>query len=449
MSNRPTLLLVTASSPSIRRVRRSRVLNFQQITMPYLAAFVPPHWKVIHIDEEVSPVDVNLSADLVGITFHTPSAFHAYAIAARFRERGIPVVLGGPHVTLMPDEAEAHADVIFVGEAEPHWRQFLKDFELGRHKRRYSSQIPPALDAAPMARKELYHRRDLTGGRLFATRGCPHGCDFCAVAVMYKRKVRKRPVAAVASEYASFPGKVIIFWDDNLASDREYAKALFRSIAPYRKWWSSQVSIQAGKDAEFLELAAKSGCKQLFIGLESISQSSMDGSRKAFNRVEDYARVIDRIHEHGIAVQAGIVFGFDGDTATIFRETLDFLETTGVQNATFNILTPYPGTPLYRRLETEGRILTRDWSKYNGREDVVFQPLQMGPETLLEGYRYANRRFYSAASMYRRLSLSPVGLWWALPLNLTYGMALRFCRHGETAAPRKLRIADQKLKFSA
>ena len=158
------------------------VLNFQQITMPYLAAFVSPDWTVVHIDEEVSPVDPTIAADLVGITFHTPSAFHAYDLAAQFRKRGIPVALGGPHVTLIPDEAQAHADVILLEEAESHWPEFLKDFEIGRHIRRYCSTIPPALNTAPMARKELYHRRDLTGGRLFATRGCPYGCDFCTLA---------------------------------------------------------------------------------------------------------------------------------------------------------------------------------------------------------------------------------------------------------------------------
>jgi radical SAM superfamily enzyme YgiQ (UPF0313 family) len=199
---------------------------------------------------------------------------------------------------------------------------------------------------------------------------------------------------------------------------------LFRAIAPYKKWWSSQVSIQAGGDEAFLEWAARSGCKQLFIGPESISQASMNAVHKGFNRVDDYVRVIERVHAYGIAVQAGIVFGFDHDTEAVFEQTLDLLEATGVQNATFNILTPYPGTPLFDRLEAEGRILTHDWSKYNGRADVVFEPRQMSRETLLEGYRYANRRFYSGKSIYRRLSQSSVGWWWTLPLNTAYAMAL-------------------------
>jgi radical SAM superfamily enzyme YgiQ (UPF0313 family) len=421
------LLLITASSPEIQRVRQSRVLNFQQITMPYLAAYVPSHWTVRHLDEAVEAVDLEESADLVAITFHTPSAPHAYEIAARFRQRGITTALGGPHVTLMPDEAQAHADVIFIGEAEQTWPLFLAEFESGNHHTRYLSG-PPPLDNAPMARHDLFHRRDHAAGVLFATRGCVHRCDFCTLAVMYQGQVRKRPVEAVAQEYASFRGKVVILWDDDIAGDIEYAKTLFRAIAPHRKWWSSQASVHAASDDEFLESASRSGCKQLFIGFESVSQASVDEVSKAFNRVDDYARAIGRIHAHGIAVQAGIVFGFDNDTEAVFGETLDFLEATGVQNATFNILTPFPGTRLYERLEAEGRILTKDWSKYNGRADVVFQPRQMSPETLLAGYRYANRRFYSWRSAYKRLSRSPVQLSWTLPLNLAYGLALRYHR---------------------
>jgi radical SAM superfamily enzyme YgiQ (UPF0313 family) len=242
---------------------------------------------------------------------------------------------------------------------------------------------------------------------------------------MYGHKLCKRPIAEVAAEYASFKGKVIIFWDDNIAGDREYAKELFRAIAPYRKWWSSQASIHAGRDDEFLEAAAHSGCKQLFLGLESISQQNMVDVNKRFNRVEEYFQIIEHIHSHGIAVQVGIVFGFDNDTPEIFKDTIDFLERTGVQNATFNILTPFPGTPMFRRMEAEGRILTRDWRKYNSRDHVVYQPKRMSAAELLAGFRYANERFYSLPSIARRLSRSSVQLWWTLPLNLAYGYRWR------------------------
>jgi radical SAM superfamily enzyme YgiQ (UPF0313 family) len=237
---------------------------------------------------------------------------------------------------------------------------------------------------------------------------------------MYRHKLRKRPVAEVAAEYASFKGKVIIFWDDNIAGDLGYAKELFCAIAPYRKWWSSQASIHAGRDDEFLEAAARSGCKQLFLGLESISQQSMAEVNKNFNRAEEYFDIINRIHSYGIAVQAGFVFGFDHDTPQIFKATLDFLEKAGVQNATFNILTPFPGTPLFQRMDAEGRILTRDWRKYNSRDAVVYQPKQMSEEELLTGFRYANERFYSIVGIAKRLSRSSVQLWWTLPLNLAY-----------------------------
>jgi len=388
--------------------------------MPYLAARVPPGWEVSHVDEEAEEIDWNDRPDVVGITFHTPSAYHAYDLASRFRSRGACVVMGGPHVTLMPEEARRHADVIFVGEAEGLWEKFLDGFPTGMYRRVYRQDRPVLLEGTPMARKALYHRSDFTSGVLFATRGCPHRCDFCSIIAMYGHGFRKRPIAEVAAEYGSFSGKIIIFWDDNIAADREYAKALFRSIAPYRKWWSSQASVHAARDEEFLDEAAKSGCKQLFVGLESISQSSMKEVSKGFNRVEDYVRIVERIHAHGIAVQAGIVFGFDNDTPAIFKDTLDFLEQAGVQNATFNILTPYPGTPLFKRLDAQGRIRTRDWSKFNGRSEVVFRPKQMSADDLLAGFQYANQRFYSLSSVAKRMWRSPVQLWWTLPLNLAY-----------------------------
>ncbi|MGD0232787.1 MAG: radical SAM protein [Syntrophorhabdales bacterium] len=389
--------------------------------MPYLAARVPPSWGAIHVDEEVEEIDWNTDADVVGITFHTPSAFHAYDIATRFRSIGKCVVMGGPHVTLLPEEASQYADAIFIGEAEGVWEEFLNSFEAGSYLRVYQQTGLPSLEDIPMARKELFHRHDHTNGVLFATRGCPGQCEFCTIAVMYRHKLRKRPIAEVAAEYASFKGKVIIFWDDNIAGDMEYAKGLFRTIAPYGKWWSSQASIHAGRDEEFLEAAAQSGCKQLFLGLESISQQSMAEVKKGFNQVDEYSQVIERIHSHGIAVQAGIVFGFDHDTPEIFKDTIDFLEKAGVQNATFNILTPFPGTPLFRKMEAEGRILTRDWRKYNGRDEVVYQPKRISAAELLAGFRYANERFYSLPSIAKRLSRSSAQSGWALPLNLAYG----------------------------
>ena len=430
----PKLLLITASSAAIRQARRSRFLNFQQITMPYLAARVPAHWQVTHVDEEAEAIDWSANPDLVGITFHTPSAAHAYGLAARFRARGACVAMGGPHVTLLPDEASQHADVVFIGEAEGLWEEFLEGFAAGAYRRVYRQTGTPSLEGAPMAVPSLYHRKDFTSGRLFATRGCPNHCDFCAIPLMYREGFRKRRIAEVAAEYASFPGKRIIFWDENIAADRQYAKELFRAIAPYGKGWSSQATIHVAADEELLAAAAASGCRQLFVGLESVVQPSMDEVHKGFNRVEDYARRIARIHAYGIAVQAGIVFGFDHDGPAVFAETVDFLEETGVENATFNILTPWPGTALFERLEAEGRILTRDWSRYNGRTDVVFQPRQMSPEELLAGFRAANRRFYSLKSIARRMRVSPTQLGWALPLNLAYHFRLRTRPHATLGA---------------
>lgn len=430
------LLLITASSPEIQTVRRSRFIGFQQCTMPYLAAFVPPDWQVEHVDEACEPIDFTKKYDLVAITFHTPSAPHAYELAGRFRAKGIPVAMGGPHVTLMPDEVQQYADVIFVGEAEYTWPRFLRDFQTGGYWNRYDCAETPNLQHVPFPRKELFHRRDHAAGILFATRGCPGHCDFCAIARMYPAGLRKRPVEEVAREFGSYPGKVMIFWDDNLSADLEYAKELFRAIAPYHKWWSSQASIAAGTDDEFLKLAAKSGCKQLFLGLESVSQASLNGAGKGENRVQRYRELIGRIHAHDIAVQAGIVFGFDEDGPDVFDETVDFMEDVGIQNATFNILTPYPGTALFQKLEQEHRILTYDWTKYNARTDVVFTPKQLGREELLHGFARANRRFYSLQSIRRRLTRSPVGLYWTLPLNLIYHrLSRRYdyerCRNGE------------------
>ena len=418
-------LLVTVSSPEIKRIRNARYIRFQQCTMPYLAAFFPGDWDVEHVDEEIEQIDYDRHYDLVGLTFHTPCCYHAYEIAKRFRAKGTVVIMGGSHVTLAPDEAVQYADSIFIGEAENTLPQFFRDFAGGTIQKRYEDSQIVDLARIPLLQKELFHRSDHTAGTMFATRGCPNSCEFCAIACMYKNKFRKRPVSEVAKDFSEFRGKVIVFWDDNLSADLAYAKELFRAIAPYKKWWTSQASTRAGEDDEFLDLAYQSGCRHLFIGFESISQLSLDESNKAFNRVEHYREIIRRIHSHRISVQAGIVFGFDHDWPDVFDKTLDFLIENGIQNATFNMLTPYPNTPLFHRLKAEGRILTEDWSKYNSRTDVVFEPKHMSAEELLNGFNHVNREFYQIRNVLRRLHHSHTGLFWTLPLNLIYSYLLK------------------------
>jgi radical SAM superfamily enzyme YgiQ (UPF0313 family) len=429
-------LLVTVSSNEIKRIRSARYIKFQQCTMPYLAAFFPNDWEVVHVDEEVASVDYGCTCDLVALTFHTPCCTHAYEIARQFRARGVTVIMGGPHVTLVPDEAQHYADSIFIGETENTLPQFFVDFERGCVKKRYEDQGDVDLRQAPLLKKEHFHRADHTAGTMFATRGCPNSCEFCTVRCMYIGRFRTRPVSEVAKDFSEFKGKVVVFWDDNISADKAYARELFRAITPYRKWWTSQASILFGEDDEFLELAYQSGCRHLFIGFESIAQMSLDEAHKSFNRVERYEEIIRRIHFHGISIQAGIVFGFDCDTPDVFDATLAFLEKNGIDQATFNMLTPYPGTPLFKRLKAEGRILTEDWAKYNSRTDVVFQPKNMTPKQLVDGFAYVNREFYRVPSMLSRLARSRVNWYWTLPLNLTYRALLTVKRLSDRRGSR-------------
>jgi Fe-S oxidoreductase len=419
-------LLITVSSDEIKKIRRARYIKFQQCTMPYLASFFPQDWHVTHIDEETRAIDYTEEYDLVGLTFHTPCARHAYEISEKFRSKGVRVIMGGPHVTLVSDEAQQHADNIFVGEAENTFPQFFIDLENGTTKTRYEDKGIVDLTNAPLLQKQHFHRADHSAGTMFATRGCPNSCEFCTIACIYKNKFRKRPIAEVAKDFSEFKGKVIVFWDDNISADMEYSKEMFKAIAPYKKWWTSQADITAGKDDEFLELAYKSGCRHLFIGFESVSQMSLNGANKGFNKVNRYKEIIRKIHSHGISIQAGIVFGFDCDTPEVFDETLTFLRENGISQATFNILTPYPGTPLFDRLKAEGRILSEDWTKYNSRTDVVFQPKNMSPEELLDGFNYVNRKFYQIENIFARLFRSRTNLFWTLPLNLIYHVLLKF-----------------------
>jgi radical SAM superfamily enzyme YgiQ (UPF0313 family) len=273
-------------------------------------------------------------------------------------------------------------------------------------------------------------RWDLIKGRRYgksvtiATRGCPHRCDYCSIPLLYgPGTTRYRPVDEVVREIATSPTRAVVFWDDNIGANPRYAKELFRALIPLKKWWTSQCTANAARDEELVQLAARSGCKALFLGLESISQESLDATNKAHNRVDDYRRVIANLHRHGVAVHLGIMFGFDEDDVGIFRRTADFLDEACVDVATVSMVVPMPGTPTFRRLNADKRILTTDWSRYDGKKHCVFEPARMSPEQLEAGTEWVARRFYSPRSIFHRLAGSQAGVWWNLPRNVGYMLA--------------------------
>ncbi len=426
------LHLITAEDPLTLQARARELIRFPQLTMPLLAGLTPSDWTVTHTDEITRAVDTRLDCDLVGITAATPGAPHAYELASAFRARGIPVVMGGPHATLLPDEVARHCDAVVVGEAEPVWHQVLSEVvEVVPRGRIYRYPTPASLDRLAFARRDLIHHGGFnkwwtTRGAMIATRGCPHKCSYCTIPVLYPEahRMRLRPVEQVVAEIQSFRDKGVVFWDDNLGAVPRYAKALFRALTPLRRWWTSQTTMASLADDEFLELAAASGCKAFFVGLESVNQDSLNDSRKAHNRVADYRALLKRCHAHGIAIQAGIIFGFEEDDRDVFARTVDCFGDLGLDNATISLLVPYPGTPAYARLEAEGRIIDRNWRHYNGKTHVVFQPARMSPDQLLAGYEWAKTQFYSLGHIARRLARSRTGLWWNIPRNLGYHFGL-------------------------
>src|SRR2546426_813329 len=265
--------LITAESGASRLVRHRRLIRFPQLTMPLLAAYTPDHWEVSHTDEIVQRVDFNQPVDLVGITANTPAAPHAYGLAREFRRRGVAVVIGGAHAPPLPPEGAQHADAVVVGEGELVWPQLLADFERGELKRTYKSGALPDLKNMPAPRRDLIKGRSYGKGVTLATRGCPFACEYCTIPQMYQRRMRYRPVGEVVAEIRGMPGRALIFWDDNIGANRAYAKELFAAIAPLKRGWTSQCTADVAFDDEFLSLAARSGCKALFLGLETISQA--------------------------------------------------------------------------------------------------------------------------------------------------------------------------------
>lgn len=419
------VLLITPENRFIRAFRRGQLNNFAQLTMPYLAGFVANPHSVMLIDEYNQEVDFDTPCDLVGITCNTPNARHVYGMAAAFRERGCKVVLGGPHVTLLPEEAERYADAVVVGEAEETWPQVLEDASRGALQRRYRAEHPPSLNALPNPRRDLVVGRRFLGETIIATRGCPHRCTYCNLRQIYFPVVRFRPVDEIAAEVKNFRSPFFAFWDDHLCMDPACALRLFEALAGVGKRWAAMVTPASTRNERLLAAAAKAGCSCLFLGLESFSSESLEEVNKSFNRVESYGECVSRVHRHGILVQVGIVFGFDGDDATTFEKTFEEAQRIGLDGATVSILTPFPESPLFERLEREKRLLTRDWSYFNGKTAVAFEPARMTPETLWNGYMWFRRRFFSRRAIFERARRAGVRPLESMVLNWGYRRTLK------------------------
>jgi len=418
------ITLISPKGPLYRRrggiFRQS--LRYMPLTLPTLAALVPEelHARVTCIDEGIQDVDPDLDTDLVGMTVITGTATRAYELARRFRDRGIPVVLGGPHVTLVPDDAQPHADSIVVGYAEDEWPRLLRDFARGRMLPRYTQS--PSLDLAgrPVAdRGVLPRRRYLTSDVFEATRGCVHNCDFCVVPSAWGRRPLQRPVGEVVNEIRRQGARRAIFLDLNLIADKAYARRLFEALIPLRLQWYGLATTLLCDDLPLLDLAARSGCRGLLMGLESISPSNLSRSGKAFNDPERYPEVVRRLHERKIALQGCFVFGLDDDTPEVFMETARFAVEAAIDLPRFAIVTPFPGTALYRRLEAEKRILTREWERYDGQH-VVFQPARMSVDELQRGTEAAWKYAYRWRNIASRLAASPAPRATTLMANWAY-----------------------------
>jgi len=397
------MLIAPTWEEAHRRKMKGKAFRFPQLALPVIAALTPDEWEVSIVDENVDDVDFEADVDLVGITTMTATAPRAYTIADRFRARGVKVVMGGMHVSALPQEALQHADAVVVGEAEGCWHRVLEDFKRGQMKGIYRSEQLPDMAGQPLPRRDLLNKKAyILTSVLQVARGCPFGCSFCAVSYFFGRRYRMRPVREVIAEIRSMEAKFVGFLDDNIVGDRRYAKELFQALIPERIIWVGQASSTIARDDELLRLAEKSGCKGLFIGFESLSEESLEEVGKGFNRVQEYREVIQKLHDHGIAVEGAFIFGFDHDDPGVFERTLEFAKKSKLDLAQFGILTPLPGTPLRARLEREGRIISNDWSRYNIGH-AVFRPKQMTPEQLEEGMQWAWREFYSFPSIFLRL----------------------------------------------
>ena len=400
-------------------------MSYPALTLPTLAALVPERLNahVRIVDEGVEPLPALDEVDLLGITCVTPSAPRAYEIADQARRLGIPVVLGGPHPTLNPQEASRHADSVVTGFAEDTWPRLLADLlERGHMEPVYRQEGRIDLAGRPLPRRELLSlSRYLSVPVIQASRGCPNTCTFCSIPAMWGRDFHARPVADVVREIESIDSRRFLFLDPSLAENPRYALELFQALRPLKIRWAGLATIKLAEDPVLLKAAAESGCRGILVGFESVSQESLSAIRKHFGNAAAYLDAVNRFHDHGIAVLGTFVFGLDHEGPDVFERTARFVDEARIDLVRYSVFTPFPGTPAFEKLDSEGRILTRNWNLYN-TENVVFRPLNMTPEQLQEGLASAWSHTTSLRSIFHRVRfLQPLG-----PFTFGANLAFRF-----------------------
>ena len=383
---------------------------FPILGLTLLASLFPKTYEVRIINEVIEEVDFEADVDLVGITGLTCVIRRAYAVADRFRQRGVKVILGGVHPSLLPEEAKEHADSVFIGEAEGILGTVLEDFEAGELKPFYRNRDWSNLGGMPFPRRDLLGKHYTPFFKAIeTTRGCPNRCEFCSVPTINGNRYRIRPLQEVDQELSAIikkKGEYLFLADDNVTAREDYALGLFEIFKRHGVKWMGFTTIKIAMNEELLKKARESGCISLFIGFESLLQENLDNVSKRFVNAKELSNLVKTIQHHQIGIHGSFIFGFDGDDPTIFKQTVEFVQKNNIELPTFSILTPFPGTPLQKRLEEEERIFDRDWSHYD-MSHVVYKPKKMTVQELQEGYLWAQKYICAPRSILKRLLWGP------------------------------------------
>jgi radical SAM superfamily enzyme YgiQ (UPF0313 family) len=392
----------------------SSPFKLQRVNLPLLAALTPSGHTVTIVDEAFAPDDTNQDVDLVGITVMTDLALRAYHIADTYRRKAVKVVMGGIHPTVLPDEVLEHADAVVVGEAEGIWPRLVSDAASGKMQRLYRAGKMTDLQGLPKPRRDLFPGTKSTGYvpipiGVEAARGCPYDCEFCSIGQTLGHQYRVRPVQEVISEIESIDSPHLFFVDDALGLNRNAAKKLFTEMIPLRRLWLGQGTVSLAEDVELLRLMRRSGCLGLLIGFESVQKGTQNEVRKIKNLRIDFYEAMHRFHSEGFGILGAFVFGFDYENKDVFEQTLEFIMRSRMDCVELRILTPFPGTRLYERLLSEGRLFVRDWWLRGYPPDtLLFQPKGMTADELIDGFARLNRQAYSFGAMTKRFwGMSP------------------------------------------